>query len=250
MLTSLELTVSLVSHLSLVLLYFVILGLPDLVPNVKRFQFSLGYRYIDRLPMYYLTCALEEKCLASDATNQNPNQLRTIFRFDSLTMNFGTAAFEPYRPSSEWQWHACHQHYHSFEAFINYDILDTQKRKVAEGHKASFCLEDSFCHSGGYPQYRCSTGRQGISVNCGDLYARHLDCQWIDITGLSDGTYIVRQIVNADRFVAESDYENNIIECTVSLYNSYYYTLHNCTHSGMLCSSNITNLPSFYFFRS
>lgn len=167
--------------------------------------------------MYYLQCALEENCLASDAHGRPQSDTRALLRFDSLTMNLGRHIFEPNLQPHEWEWHSCHQHYHSFEAFINYDILDLQGRKVAEGHKASFCLEDSFCYYGGYNSYRCSTGRQGISVNCGDLYARHLDCQWIDITGLSNGTYVVRQIVNKDHLVAESCYKNNVIKCTIRL---------------------------------
>ena len=195
--------------------------------------------------MYYLSCALEENCLASDAHGKPVNHLRALLRFDSLTMNLGTSQFLPNLQPHQWEWHACHQHYHSFEAFINYDILDLQGRKVAEGHKASFCLEDSLCHSGGYNTFRCSTGVQGISVNCGDLYARHLDCQWIDITGLQNGTYIVRQIVNKDHLVGESCYKNNIIQCMINLIPVYggqrlQTQVIRCSHSGNSYSIYIT----------
>ena len=45
--------------------------LPDLVPDLEKFQSSLvNVPYVDRLPMYYLTCALDEKCLSSSATGQ------------------------------------------------------------------------------------------------------------------------------------------------------------------------------------
>ena len=99
--------------------------------------------------MYYLQCALEEKCLSSSAANQPTSAIRQLLRFDSLTMNWGTADFLPNRRPEEWEFHSCHNHYHSFEAFIHYDLLDSvTRRKVAEGHKASFCLEDSVCRSG------------------------------------------------------------------------------------------------------
>lgn len=167
--------------------------------------------------MFYLRCAMEDGCLASDAANQSNSHQRTLLRFDSLTMNYGIREFSPFLERSEWVWHVCHNHYHSFEVFVSYDLLDLNGVKIAEGHKASFCLEDSFCDRGGHATRRCGSGVQGISVNCGDLYARHLDCQWIDITGVPDGHYIIQLHVNPDRLVIESDYRNNIIQCTLTL---------------------------------
>lgn len=185
--------------------------------------------------MYYLNCAHEEECLASSADGLQYNDYRNLLRFDSQTMNYGTIDFLPNLQPHQWLWHSCHGHYHSFEAFIHYDILDADtNEKVAEGHKASFCLEDSFCDTGGYARYRCGTGlqSQGISVNCGDVYGRHLDCQWIDISDVKPGMYLLRQIVNPDRLVPESDYANNQIQCTVQIFPGLYLFTSSCTHSG------------------
>ena len=48
------------------------------------------------------------------------------------------------------------------ESFSHYDILDKHGNRVAEGHKASFCLEDSECNRGTMPKYNCQNwGQQG-----------------------------------------------------------------------------------------
>ena len=207
--------------------------MPDLVPNLKEFQNSLlRYPYLDRSALYYLTCAREENCLSSSANGQSNTDIRKLLRFNSLTMNYGTADFSPALNRENWIWHQCHNHYHSFENFITYDVLNREGIEVAEGHKASFCLEDSLCDYGAQTRYRCSTGIQGISKNCGDLYARHLDCQWIDITDNEDGSYLLRQTVNADRLSPETDYRNNEIECEIDIQFGYYIRVFDCRHSG------------------
>lgn len=48
------------------------------------------------------------------------------------------------------------------EVFATFDIFDVMGTKVAQGHKASFCLEDSQCMPGIPKKYDCANfGDQG-----------------------------------------------------------------------------------------
>ena len=65
------------------------------------------------------------------------------------------------------------RHYHSMEVFANYDILDSHGNKVANGHKASFCLEDVECIPGASKRYECvgysDQGKYSKQKKTGDL---------------------------------------------------------------------------------
>ena len=48
------------------------------------------------------------------------------------------------------------------DVFAHYDITDENGNLMAEGLKASFCLEDSACNRGVRPRYACTNyGQQG-----------------------------------------------------------------------------------------
>ncbi|XP_077377917.1 protein-lysine 6-oxidase [Festucalex cinctus] len=188
-------------------------GLPDLVPDAYHIQVGA---YIHRIPMYNLRCAAEENCLATSARSAGDYDMRVLLRFPQRVKNQGTADFLPSKAPYSWEWHSCHNHFHSMDDFSLYELADAKTGKaVAEGHKASFCLEDTSCEAGYYRRYACTSHTQGLSPGCYDTYNADIDCQWIDITDVAPGKYKLKVTVNPKKKIQESNFANNVVQCDV-----------------------------------
>ncbi|XP_029171466.1 lysyl oxidase homolog 3A-like [Nylanderia fulva] len=190
--------------------------------------------HLEDRQLYWLQCAMEENCVASQAykvqreTENWHLETRRLLRFTARILNAGTADFRPSIPKHLWEWHMCHMHYHSMEVFATFDVIDSSGNKVAEGHKASFCLEDNQCIPGVQPRYKCANyGDQGISVNCSDIYKHNIDCQWVDISELEPGHYTLKVAVNPEFKVGEMSFDNNAAICSL-LYTQTFATVHSC----------------------
>jgi len=65
------------------------------------------------------------------------------------------------------------------------------------------------------PHFTCSD--QGVSAGWADVYSAGLDCQWIDISGVPDGDYVLEARTNQSGIVGEDWYGDNVTWAGVRL---------------------------------
>lgn len=177
---------------------------------------------------------------------------RKLLRFTTTYPNLGTADLVVGAPAAHPEWFeysSCHKHYH-FREYTDYrlwtqqgyadwqalraandssvlsgTLLDQNPALAAQlvrGDKRGFCMIDIKYYGPKVigkqptPKYADCVNNQGISVNWADEYVYSLSGQWIDITGLASGSYILEVEVNAEHLFSELDYGNNFAAIPVS----------------------------------
>ena len=220
--------------------------LPDLVPDAVVLRDSLrvqhGFETTD-------ACVVSEGCLLP-GTLGTP---RTLLRYSTRIWNVGRGGLRIGPPPTHnasgpegrvypdgpngtwWDWHSCHQHWHLAgfaRARLLYDHDGNHSIVGAQSLKVSFCLRDDKCVDGsgerggallagvadrwsGERRHNCVD--QGISPGCSDIYDLHLDCQWIDVTDVAPGVYVLEVEANPDQLFKETSYANNVVQVTVDL---------------------------------
>jgi hypothetical protein len=165
------------------------------------------------------SCELKEKCI--DAPGN-----RKLLRFDANFINLGQSDLELGTPHQheDYELDACHGHYHLNNTFL-YELINptTTQAVVVDGRgvigrKNSFCIQDMYPASGAArtdPQFDCDY--QGLSVGWEDGYDASLSCQWLDVTGVPSGSYILRLTVNPDGAFPEGNTANNSADIPVTI---------------------------------
>ena len=145
----------------------------------------------------------------------------------------GTTAVHPLHAGLRFVVAETHRHWH-FLGFESYELRAPKGRTIARDHKTGFCLGDRYdAHAGvrlpGEPRdpvwtQECGRGqpdrlriREGLSPGFGDDYVPRLEGQYIDVTGLPAGRYLLVHRANPDRDLLESRYSNNAASALIAL---------------------------------
>ena len=171
-------------------------GKPDLTVDPQRFESQM--EIVDR---YFAPtdCALPEGVIGDSG-------YRRLLRFDTVIMNRGDGDLvvgdrsdptNPYAPY--FVFHSCHGHYH-IRFFSIYELLTPAGDVVVAGTKQGFCFEDNFKYEDGGKSAGYDCHDQGITSGWGDWYYKQLVGQFIDITGVPAGDYIVRVRINTGEY--------------------------------------------------
>lgn len=139
-------------------------------------------------------------------------------------------------PLGKFEFEESHNHWH-YDSFSLYEVwnlgLDGQPREVvASSGKVSYCVRDSdpiqnLDHSQpalpGEPQkaryLSCGWNVQGLSPGWVDTYWQNTPGQYVDISGLPDGDYLLVSTVDPENLLVETNEDNNAA--------SLYFTLQN-----------------------
>jgi Lysyl oxidase len=147
------------------------------------------------------------------------------------------------RPAGEWEFHEFHGHYH-YTGFGVSRLWATDRsggragvEPVRTARKVSFCITDIEIDAWGekgngprtYPTPDClfpteSDGQndylvQGITAGWADVYDWYLPDQYIEVTGVPDGVYILETIADPDNTILEANESNNCGSSYVRLSN-------------------------------
>ena len=126
-----------------------------------------------------------------------------------------------------------HRHWHLLR-FERYELRRPGRSVLfVDDRKTGFCLGDRYAVGGrrlparaSEPLYESRCGleqtdllgiREGISVGYGDDYAANLEGQYLPLTGLPDGRYVLVHRVNVGRRIHELSYRNNASSMLIRL---------------------------------
>lgn len=190
--------------------------LPDLRANQDAVERSLIIR---KQTFSENACEIEEQCITGPGK-------RRLLQFEGRIENIGTGDLNPGREQNNplFEYSQCHGHFH-FLDFTDYKLLNADGSVAVQGHKQSFCLVDmervadydspvfgEIVHPEPGP-----SGCSYLSAGWADIYSVGTPCQWVDVTDVPAGDYMLQVAVNPSGKISEGNVENNVVQVPVHI---------------------------------
>ena len=185
-------------------------ALPDLIVNRSRVAHTV---IVEMRNIVRSDCAFVEGCVPQPGR-------RKLLLFETTLANIGTGDLVIGPPTDDprlFQYSLCHGHYHTRQT-VHWMLTTENGHVVKRSAKRAFCLTDSepYLDSAG-PSSGFNCNNQGLTAGWQDVYARTLDCQWLDVTGVPKGRYLLKITVNPNHRFRESNYDNNTVTVPVRI---------------------------------
>ena len=162
--------------------------------------------------------------------NQDQSEMTAAQR---IRKTDGSTTTRPLRARLRFVVSETHRHWHLL-GFERYELHTLDGEQVGRDRKTGFCLGDRYdAHATarlpGEPAravwiQECGRGQserlrieEGLSPGYGDDYVPLLEGQYIDVTVLPAGRYVLVHRVNADRDIREASYSNNAASALLEL---------------------------------
>jgi len=155
-------------------------------------------------------CALEKRCISELGS-------RRLLHFGVRTTNAGNADLLLGAPhtTARFRTAACDGKPY-LEDYLRYTLVEiSTARLVAEGHMQALCERQPIPASLISP-FDCQF--PGLWQGFSEIYGPDVaDCQWLDITDVVPGEYVLSVNVNSAGYLSESDFSNNKTSLPITL---------------------------------
>jgi hypothetical protein len=201
--------------------------LPDLVPVAERLRENVLSQENGRLLLRFPTVIANLGEGPLEVGGRRVRRNGPMLAFQTLFTRRRRPGLR--HPIGQFEYHPEHHHWHLLSV-AEYRLLNLDGTLAAGGEKVSFCLLDTIRQAPGtpgspvqpyYPGCNPSPTarrlRAGISVGWADVYARDLPDQYVDVTGLPPGDYILECEIDPDGLLRELDTANNTASIPVRL---------------------------------
>jgi hypothetical protein len=186
----------------------------------KKVQGRMQLRF--GVPIYNMGAGPLEMRGHRDNTSEEMQGTQVVYDNAGGSQNFSLGT---------WEYHEAHHHWHVADV-ADYRLKNLNGDVVATTPKVSYFLEDTkkidrtlpgapvrhvYTWNPKFRRRSLLALTTGISVGWADVYDSSVPGQFIDITGLPHGDYILEVEVNPTRVLMESNYDNNVVDVPLHL---------------------------------